>query len=291
MSVVSLILSGIACILLFTWILKLLAICNAIRWLGSDGRLYRELVEKQHPTSQDGYDKAIEECNGKKSPFGIKDYRLRKFSKRVDGYKALTYLARFYQAWLFRFNRLIGVTSIYLFITSWLIPTKQVAGSSCTNCYSSYLYWLAVISLGANFLLSIEALYSYAILGSYAVSYHMQAPKEKGLSNELELFVFRVFTTILAGATAVHVAYIKCNAISGKITSYQLSGSASNLWNCVIIYLQCAYFTVTTFTTVGYGDILPENGAGQLLAFFVEIQSVSLIAIVFASLLASRSRD
>jgi voltage-gated potassium channel Kch len=50
------------------------------------------------------------------------------------------------------------------------------------------------------------------------------------------------------------------------------------------------YWATTTFATVGYGDISPANGYGQLVAFLIEIQAFAVLGIVFASLFASRAQ-
>lgn len=267
-------------ILLFIWILKLMAICNAIRWLHHDGTSYKEYIEEHSPILDNEYDQAFEACNGNKLPFGIKDYKLRRFAKRIEGIKAVTFIARFFQAWLFRFNWLIGVTAFYLFFVGWLIPPSRVPTSFT-------LYLLALLALGSNIPLSIEAIYAYSTLESYAVSFHMQSREKKGLSGDLLLFIKRVLTTVISGATACYVAYIRHDALAGHITPPE----PGDLYNQLKIYLQCVYFTATTFATVGYGDIYPNNGMGQLIAFLVEIQSFALVVIVFASLLASRSQQ
>lgn len=278
-------------ILLIVLIMKLLAIFNAIRWLNRNGVSYGQHLAQHPPKSQADYYLAFEECNGKFFPFGIKDFRLRRYIEQGKGNKVLTYGSCFFQEYLFRFNRLIVVIILYLFIMGGLIPLDQVTVFISENFHSFGLYLLAVIALGSNFFLSIEAIYSYAILESYAGLFHMQTVKEgRSLLSDLGIFVWRVLTTVGAGATAFYIAYIKYDALSGHIILRGQDG----LWNRLKIYLQCVYFTTTTFATVGYGDIIPQNGKGQLIAFLVEIQSFSLvaivIAIVIASLLASRNR-
>lgn len=42
------------------------------------------------------------------------------------------------------------------------------------------------------------------------------------------------------------------------------------------------YWAVTTATTVGYGDVTPDNGAGRVAAVFVMLTTIPLLASVFA---------
>lgn len=275
-------------ILIVVWLLKVLAIFNAILWLNRKGVSYRQHLAIVQPTLPAQYYQVFEKLNGDFFPFGIKDFRLRQFAERNEGYKVLTYGARFFQAWLFRYNRLILITSLYLFIIGGLVDLDRVSLLLSSESHSRDLYLLAIIALWSNFLLSIEIIYSYATLKSYAM-FHMHPHKEEGpLSiSELKIFVWRILTTVVAGATAAYVAYLKYNALSGQITGREPGG----LYNRLKIYFQCIYFIATTFVTVGYGDIIPVNGKGQLIAFLIEIQSFSLVVIVFAALIASRSQQ
>jgi voltage-gated potassium channel len=42
------------------------------------------------------------------------------------------------------------------------------------------------------------------------------------------------------------------------------------------------YWAVTTATTVGYGDVTPDNGAGRIIAILVMLTTIPLLASVFA---------
>ena len=45
------------------------------------------------------------------------------------------------------------------------------------------------------------------------------------------------------------------------------------------LYIQSSYFIVTSMTTVGYGDIVPQTVAGQLLASVVMMTGYAIIAV------------
>jgi voltage-gated potassium channel Kch len=49
-----------------------------------------------------------------------------------------------------------------------------------------------------------------------------------------------------------------------------------------ISYVSGLYWAVTTATTVGYGDVIPRNTVGQLIAIAVMLTTIPLLASVFA---------
>jgi voltage-gated potassium channel len=50
------------------------------------------------------------------------------------------------------------------------------------------------------------------------------------------------------------------------------------------------YWTVTTATTVGYGDVIPHNGAGRAVATAAMLVLIPLLAAVFARVSAAHVR-
>src|SRR5579863_8118580 len=42
------------------------------------------------------------------------------------------------------------------------------------------------------------------------------------------------------------------------------------------------YWAITTATTVGYGDVLPHNTVGRIIASFVMLTTIPLVGAVFA---------
>ena len=60
-------------------------------------------------------------------------------------------------------------------------------------------------------------------------------------------------------------------------------------------YPQALWFAVTTVTTVGYGDYVPESGAGKLVASVLMLTGLGLIplitSVVVSILVAQRSRE
>jgi voltage-gated potassium channel len=58
---------------------------------------------------------------------------------------------------------------------------------------------------------------------------------------------------------------------------------------------QALWFAVTTVSTVGYGDVVPESGAGRFVAAALMLTGLGLIplltSVVVATLVAQRSRE
>jgi voltage-gated potassium channel len=60
-------------------------------------------------------------------------------------------------------------------------------------------------------------------------------------------------------------------------------------------YVQALWFSVTTVTTVGYGDYIPESAAGKLVASALMLTGLGLIplvtSVVVSILVSQRSRE
>ena len=60
-------------------------------------------------------------------------------------------------------------------------------------------------------------------------------------------------------------------------------------------YPEALWFSVTTVTTVGYGDIVPESGAGRVVATALMLTGLGLIplitSVVVSILVQQRSRE
>ena len=60
-------------------------------------------------------------------------------------------------------------------------------------------------------------------------------------------------------------------------------------------FSQALWFAVVTVSTVGYGDIVPESGAGRVVAAALMLTGLGLIplitSVVVATLISQRSRN
>jgi hypothetical protein len=149
----------------------------------------------------------------------------------------------------------------------------------------------AALPLVANALLGFEFICSNLVFGGYALPFHGEdGHGEPRPLVELRQFLKQVITAMYAGATLAYVAYINYAALKGDISTIIIGNRYGEvLVNRTVVYLQCFYFCATTFTTVGYGDIVPANPIGQAIALLIMLQSFCLIVMVFASLMSVTS--
>ena len=139
--------------------------------------------------------------------------------------------------------------------------------SGSFQTHSFLLYALAAILLMCNSLLSIEAVFSYAILGGYATSFHMLSPLRDRWSGgsrillELKVIMGKVATTIYTGSVAAYVAYVLFQGLKGS-GLHQFDAIDASSW--IAVFFQLVYWATTTFVTVGYGDIYPVRLHYQL---------------------------
>jgi hypothetical protein len=272
-------------LLLLILLTKVIAIWNAVRWLKYKGAPYAEASGGLEITSSP--DLARFEADF--FPFGLKDFRLHRYISQNDGLRRG--LARLFQSVFFRFGRLSKILCVTVCCLASAFSWNATLRGALGVRGRMLLLCAAALPLVANALLGVEFIYSNAVLGGYAGPFH----GEKGRGEpkrlvELKRFVSQVAAALYTGASLTYVAYIDHAAFAGQIAPV-VDGLRfwDTLANRATIYLQCSYFSATTFTTVGYGDIAPANPVGQATAFLIMVQSFCLVVMVFASLMSIMS--
>ncbi len=86
---------------------------------------------------------------------------------------------------------------------------------------------------------------------------------------------------VYGALTTGFLHHLKGESISGNV---QLSGNESD-------YAQFMYFSLTSLTTVGFGDIVAENMAVKMLAVFLSAAGMLFPAIVLARLVSLVDRN
>ena len=162
------------------------------------------------------------------------------------------------------------------------------AGNALRPFDKGLIWFAAALPLLGNAALAFEFVYSNAVLGGYAVPFHGSSPHgAPRVLVELDIFLKRVGTALVGGATLSYVAVLDHGGLIGVAPTTHGPTLWAELINRAEIYFQCWYFTVTSFTTVGFGDISPKNIVGQGTALLIMLQSFCLIVLVFASLMSA----
>lgn len=279
----------ITILLLALFGLKFCGTTGAIRWMRKHGQAYMSDVKVYEPASKCEYYELFEKHSGGFFPFGLKDYKLRRFAENTRTYSdsemRFQPLADTLYKVLYWFPLLSLIAYVYVALSAILLHKYHPDFFLINHSHCCLIFGLVLLILADNIMISVEAVHSFAILGSYAVNLHLYAIGSRALSPgetlllELRVFMFQVFMAVGTGAVACYFTYI---CLSG----YNLPAYAHNNW--LMSLIECSYFSMTTFFTVGFGDITPANIPGQVIAMMIMFQSFSLVVFVFASLLASK---
>jgi len=153
--------------------LKLLAISNAIRWLGGDAANYRKEVVKNRPSTVFALEVQLRVHRADFFPFGLKDYRLGAYMRRlprdsVQGTAAWWFLVLL-QKFLFQFQGLAAVSGVALVLGAHA-PQGMLLASR--NVYGGVGAALGILLMVGIILLTGESFLSYVVLGSYGKAFH-----------------------------------------------------------------------------------------------------------------------
>jgi len=181
---------------------------------------------------------------------------------------------------------MIWITSVWLFICSFLVNPVRTASSGAQLLEVTALYALAIAPLFGVLMLCAESITAYARMRGYAWAFHMRTPSDNQHFDELVVVLWLLLRTILASSTAAFVAAFFFHGLEGDALTLVPQGQ---LAYHLLLLGQCVYFGVTTMATVGYGDISPANPWGQFVALMMILDSFSLITLVLASLSALRA--
>lgn len=279
-------------ILTFISLVKLFAIIQTLVWFYRHGENFnkdfktyrREIHQNKELTNYqkiENYCSIFEENNGNFFPFGVKDYTLIKGRKRIR-----LFLRRYF----FRYSRFILIINLYLFFISDLIYFDDITNKS----YESFFILLLVVTiLLSNIALSIESIFCYTFLNTYAIDYDISSTaRSNTFLIEIKLFAKKLVAFLLSSTVACYITEIYFKGSFKGISSIPDNLDYRSIFDYKIILdllFDCFYFTTTTFFTVGYGDIHPVNQVGKLISLLIMIQGFTFIVIVFASLMSSKT--
>ena len=264
--------------------LKALAILNAVQWLHRHGPAYYRHVTAERPQSVADRDRAVELHGGSFFPFGVKEYRLRRFlreSRNGPLWKRATRPGvRLFQLVLFQFGFLAPICGFALIATT--IPPRRVQVlPSALNDFAGLL--LGILLMIAMVLIIVEAVYGYAVLGSYS-AFHLLDPRRaepgRRLVAELQIFIGSLMTALLSAVGVVYFTSVRFGdyeKMAGSVaTSGQIAGRLAD----------SAYYTLMAF--LGSGEAGPRSIAAKLVMGLLGLEGFSLLILVLG-MLASTS--
>jgi len=166
-------------------LLKLISISNAIRWLGSDAAQFRGDVAKNRPQTMFALEVILQVRNADFFPFGLKDYRLARYMRKlprksVRGTAAWWILAMF-QKVLFQFQGLALASAVFLALGAHA-PNELTWAPR--NVYGGTGAALGILLMIGIILLACESFMSYVVLGSYGAAFHRLDARRRRLLDE-----------------------------------------------------------------------------------------------------------
>ena len=256
----------------------------AINWLRTRGDVYRAVVLACDRTDATVLDALALKSGGDFLPFGFKDLRLRRFADSPSRSRCGRLARRFsgcFQRFLFplpHLNWIAGVTCLSS-VTLGISTNGDVFAVGPTT--SAWLMVALSVLLLTCVLLAIEAIFSLTILGGYAVPFQKLDPhRSAGRSArllELKTFVRVCANVVVASTTAVFVSASLLGSFAGlpRMTRVTVLSFTDHLVGSV-------YFVITTFATVGYGDIHPKRIEGQILTIGITLATFVVVALLLA---------
>lgn len=163
----------IPALLCLVTLLKLIAISNAIRWLGSGATRYRKEFITRRPQTTLALEVLLQVHHADFFPFGLKDYRLarhmRALPRRSVRGTATWWALALFQKVFFQFQGLALASAVFLVLGAhaprWITWAPR-------NAYGGLGTALGILLMIGIILLACEAFISYVVLGSYGAAFH-----------------------------------------------------------------------------------------------------------------------
>jgi len=268
-------------VLLSAALLKAIAVINAVRWLHARGPVFRAALAERRPTTVAEQTRLYDEVGAAFFPFGLKDYRLRRFlSGRRGARRVAVWPARALSVLLFRVAVLVPVSTAYLILLASVDLPLLHRGANDALALA-----LACTLLAITIGLAIEAVYAYAVLGSYGIGFHELRPERRGperaLVREFQVFAGTLMVAYVAGIGATYLVAV-------RFGGYQRIPVRSGPGAVAQQVIDSAYYALLAFS--GAGDPEPIGPAGKVVTGAIAVQGMALLLLVLASMLAIADR-
>lgn len=294
--------SYIGGLLLIAVVIKLKAILSAILWLARDGERHAVELRKMRETrelTEDDFFASFRKHRGSFWPFGVKDYKLRSLIRRLrrlqkpQSSTLLSLPRRFIGSAL----DLLRLTLFQYVVLSFTLATFMVIAAIAyrfpellhTHPTDPLRYLAFAIALGTIFMnlaMAVEFVFGDIFLSDYAFYFHMLSPRKtilagaSGVAVGLQTVVMLALVVFATGLASVFSVYLLfCGFGGGVLDQYTSSLRLSDL---LTVAAFCGYYTLTTLSTTGYGDIVPKNKFGVAIGAGLQVEAIAIIVFVLA---------
>ena len=153
---------------------------------------------------------------------------------------------------------------------------------------------LMMASIIMNLAMAVEFVLGHLFLSNYAVYFHMLSPKKIPLAGGssvmlgLQILIMLALVVFLSGVASVLGCMLMFDGFGGGVIERQGEIAISDVPSLAGF---CAYYTLTTLTTTGYGDIVPKNGYGVIIGTGLQIEAFAIVVFGLSVFWSGRSPE
>lgn len=303
---IGLLISLISSAILVLVFIKIKAILSAVVWIYRSGRSHvRNIKKVDHKLTEDVFFSSFENSRGGFFPFGVKDYKLRRFIEQVGASRSgneksnlfftmLEKVLKSFHLSFFTYHGLSVIVSVFIISASvvYFNFPSDVFGEGWGR---TSLYLLSLEMFLMNMAMIVEAIFGHLFLsGDYASYFHMLLLKNKVEKEESSInlglkciFAVTLFV-VVTGVAGVFSSYLLCeDSFVDLFLPDSPTSSELNVWK---ILGHCTYFVITILTTTPYNRFYPTGGAGMVIVALLQIQCMAIVVVVLSVFLSVRPR-
>lgn len=291
----------IGALLLLALAVKLKAIVSAIIWIAWHGERHAvELREKRQvrELTEDAFFASFRHHGGGFWPFGVKDHKLRSLIRRLKGAPAASRAVAMLsirscaaavldalRLILFQYVGLSLTAALFVIFAAIAYRFPQFLGIEAPIALPPIAFAIVCGTMLMNIAMAVEYVFGYLFLTDYALYFHMLSPPKTVLAGRsqqavgLQIVVMLIMVVFATGLASVFGVYLLFCGFGGGVLQHYGSPRLSDL---PAIAAFCAYYTLTTLTTTGYGDITPQNWVGVVVGAGLQFEAIAVFVFVLA---------
>lgn len=299
----------IGALLLIALAVKLKAVLSAIIWIARDGEEHAVELRNERKIrdiTEEDFFASFRSHSGAFWPFGVKDYKLRSLIRQLQHppeppSSAILFSIRWCIAsalnllrlMLFEYRFLSFVSVVFIVVAAVAYRFPESLRIHVTDSIRHMAFAIALGTILMNLAMTVEFVFGHLFLTDYALYFHMLSPPKTVLAGrsqlvvELQVFVMLALVVFATGLAAVFGVYLLFGGFGGGVLEQYTSPHLSDL---PTIAWFCAYYTLTTLTTTGFGDIVPKNGFGVAIGVGLQVEAFAIIVFGLAVFWYVRSK-